>query len=505
MNKNLKIVVVDDEETIRDIFKEYLEAITHNRVLTAGNGLEALEIIKREEIDCCFTDLSMPTMDGIELARRIHLYDNTIPVVVMTGYPSMGNAIETLKNGVVDFLTKPIKMEQLPLIIERVMREKSLFVDNILLKEETKKNEKLIEINQELQQKIREVETLNLILQKLDQATTSRDLFNILVNLSGELTVCDETHFCIFTQGPTDYVVITSFYRDKDNNGTEAKCIEDNILKKVAYDGMPLLIRGNNGNGSIMAIPLKIRSKVFGILISLVKDNRCYFTEKDLYFLNFLAEKASFLIENLALYENIYENLFSTLYAFVETIEARDPYTKQHSTRVSGYALSIAKAMGCSQEEIDVLNISGNLHDIGKIGIPDSILLKPGRLTDGEYEVIKKHPVIGANIIGHFGMWADEQKIIRHHHERWDGNGYPDCLESEEIPFLSRILSVADAYDAMTSDRSYRNKLSDDVAAKIVKENAGGQFDPKIVDIFLKLPAPLSPSLAYPLTGMACL
>ena len=200
-----------------------------------------------------------------------------------------------------------------------------------------------------------------------------------------------------------------------------------------------------------------------------------------------MLEKASFSIENLALYENIYENLFSTLYAFVETIEARDPYTKQHSASVSKFAMSIAKENGCSQEEISKLDISGNLHDIGKIGIPDSILLKPGRLTDEEYEIIKKHPVIGSNIIGHLGMWTEEQEIIRHHHEKFDGTGYPDRLKGEEIPFLARILSVADVYDALTTHRSYRRRMSNKAAADIIKENSGSQFDPEIVDIFVDL------------------
>ena len=161
----------------------------------------------------------------------------------------------------------------------------------------------------------------------------------------------------------------------------------------------------------------------------------------------------------MALYENIYENLFATLYAFVEAIEARDPYTKQHSSRVTELAVSIGKEMGCSDEELDLLSFSGNLHDIGKLGIPDSILLKPGPLTGTEFEAIKKHPIIGANIVGHLGLLTAEQKIILHHHERWDGKGYPDGLKGESIPFLSRILSVADVYDAMASDRAYRKKL----------------------------------------------
>jgi len=285
----------------------------------------------------------------------------------------------------------------------------------------------------------------------------------------------------------TDYEIIASFFRDQNIEKSDAVHIEKKIAKKVANDGMPFLIRGNNGNGDTIAIPLKIKSSVFGILTSTIREETRCFSEKELYFLNLLVEKASFLTENLALYENIYENLFSTLYAFVETIEARDPYTKQHSANVSKYAMSIAKAYGCLQDEIARLNVSGNLHDIGKIGIPDSILLKPGRLTDEEYEIIKKHPVIGSNIIGHFGMWTDEQSIIRHHHERFDGKGYPDGLKGEEIPLLARILAVADVYDALTTDRSYRRKMPEHVAVKIIRENAGSQFDPKIVNIFLKL------------------
>jgi putative nucleotidyltransferase with HDIG domain len=487
MNKNLTILVVDDEENIRTIFKEYLESTKTYSVLTAVDGLEALEIIRTEEIDCCITDLSMPRMSGLELTEKIQEYDSSIPVVIITGYPSRDNAVETLKHGVVDFLTKPIKMDQIPLIIEKVMRARSIFIENILLKEEVEKKEQLLKINQELHQKIKEVETMNLILQQLEQATTSKELFTILVNLSGEITTCDEAYFCIDSQEMKDPAIITSFVRDKKKIMPNRQCTEESIVKKVTNDGIPLLVTENNGGNNVLAIPLKIRSSIFGILILLIKDGKRHFSEKDLYFLNFLAEKASFSIENFALYENIYENLFSTLYAFVEAIEARDPYTKQHSTRVTHYAVSIAKAMGCSQEEIDVLNVSGNLHDIGKIGIPDNILLKPGKLTDAENEIIKRHSSIGSNIIGHFAMWAKEEKIVKYHHERWDGKGYPDGLRGEEIPFLSRILSVADVYDALTSDRSYRKRLPDDVAIEIISENMGYQFDPKIVDVFLRL------------------
>jgi response regulator RpfG family c-di-GMP phosphodiesterase len=487
MNENLRILVVDDEECILNIFEDYFKSVPDYTLLTASNGLEALEIIKSDQINCCFTDLAMPRLDGLELARRIYQYDNTIPVVVMTGYPSMDIAIETLKNGVVDFITKPFSVEQILPTISKVISARSTFIQNILLKEEVEKSKKLIKVTNELTDKIKEIEAINLILQDLDQAKSSQDIFKKLVNLSGKITSCDEAHFCFFTQEMENYEVITSFYKDGYMMSVDAEIIEREMIEKVAADGIPYLINRKNGKGNLIAIPLKIRSRVFGILASIINGKDRSFSEKDIYFLNFLLEKASFSIENLALYENIYENLFSTLYAFVETIEARDPYTKQHSASVSKFAMSIAKENGCSQEEISKLDISGNLHDIGKIGIPDSILLKPGRLTDEEYEIIKKHPVIGSNIIGHLGMWTEEQEIIRHHHEKFDGTGYPDRLKGDEIPFLARILSVADVYDALTTHRSYRRRMSNKAAADIIKENSGSQFDPKIVDIFVNL------------------
>jgi HD-GYP domain-containing protein (c-di-GMP phosphodiesterase class II) len=146
--------------------------------------------------------------------------------------------------------------------------------------------------------------------------------------------------------------------------------------------------------------------------------------------------------------------------------------------------LILGKQLGCSGEELDILNFAGHLHDIGKIGIRDDILLKPGRLTDEEFEKIKEHPVIGANILEQLGMWEKERQIIRCHHERFDGTGYPDGLKGDQIPFLARILSLADVYDAMASDRAYRKRMEEELILKIINEGAGTQFDPDVVAEF---------------------
>ncbi len=454
MAQALNILVVDDEQPIREVMKEFLERRHSYRVLTAEDGFEALQILSKEKIDCCLTDISMPGLDGLELTGRIQSLDNTIPVVVMTGYPSLESAIRTLKNGVVDFLIKPVRLDQLSMVIERTMRERSLFVENVLLKEEVKGKQRILDLNRELEEKIRELETVNLILRRLDHPASSRALFETLVNLCGEITSCNEAHFVILDQEKKEPSVISSFYE---------------------------------GVREGIAAPLKIRSSLFGALVLRATNGKGPLKEKDLYYLDFLLDKASSSIENFALYDNLYQSLFSILYAFVETLEARDAYTKQHSARVTRYAVAMAKVLDRTEEEIEILQVAANLHDIGKIGVPDHILLKPGKLTAEEYEVIKKHPLIGSHIIGHFDMWSKEQCVVRAHHERWDGRGYPDGLKKEQIPYLARIISIADVYDALTSDRSYRSKMSQDKALAILSESAGSQFDPEISKVFIDL------------------
>jgi len=268
----------------------------------------------------------------------------------------------------------------------------------------------------------------------------------------------------------------------------------NNLINDVARDETPLIIADTSAQLSLhvrsfMGIPLKIRDKVFGVLVAVKTKNNPLFTEKDLYYLSFMVHQAAYMVENIALYDNLYENLFSTLSALVKAVEARDAYTKEHSSRVKDTAILLAKAYGCSKEEINVLDFAGRLHDIGKIGIRDDILLKTGRLTDVEFEKIKEHPLIGENIIGQLGLWEREKKIVRHHHERMDGSGYPDGLKGEDIPLLSRILSVADVYDALMSTRAYRKEMPKAEALKIISSGKGSQFDPRIVDLFFTLQA----------------
>ena len=169
------------------------------------------------------------------------------------------------------------------------------------------------------------------------------------------------------------------------------------------------------------------------------------------------------------------------------TVEAKDTYTRGHSDRVSSYSVILGEKLGLSEQDINTLRIGGLFHDIGKIGVPDSILLKDSRLTDDEYSEIKNHPSIGAHILSNATIFKDIIPIVKHHHERYDGNGYPGRLKGEEIPYLARIAAVADAFDAMTSKRTYRNSLSLDIVKEEIEKNKGTQFDPNLADVFLDI------------------
>ena len=502
------LLIVDDEESILGVVGEYFRRRGYH-VLTAQSGSVALRILKEQEVDCCFTDINMPEMNGLDLAERIRQQHSTLPVIVMTGYPSLDNSIRTLKNGVVDFLIKPINLKHMELSLRRVMRQRALFMENLLLKSEVKGKERIETLNRELLSKVDELNTLNRIMGHFTATSSSANVFQRTVDIAREVVRADLASFYVITSSAGQPYEVASARTPPagpepsvETRAGEMKASpvpvgsdEDlgQLVASVSADGLPLLAAVGAGDGgrpsrsrSLMAVPVKIREKLFGVLTAAMPAGGKVFTEKDLFYLSFTTQTAAGTIENLALYENLYENLFATLYGFVNALEARDLYTRQHSSRVTEIALILGRELGCSAEELNILNFAGPLHDIGKIGIRDDILLKPGRLSTEEFEKIKEHPIIGANMLSQLGLWDQERRIIRCHHERFDGGGYPDGLRQEEIPFLARILSLADAYDAMASDRAYRKRMEQSLILSIIQEGSGTQFDPGIVGAFQK-------------------
>ena len=186
-------------------------------------------------------------------------------------------------------------------------------------------------------------------------------------------------------------------------------------------------------------------------------------------------------------YEKLEQAYLESIATLRYTVEAKDSYTRGHSDRVSEYSVLIGKKLGLSDLQLRTLKIGGLFHDIGKIGVPDSILLKESKLTDDEYSEIKNHPSIGAHILSNATIFKDIIPIVKHHHERYDGKGYPSMLKGNEIPYLARITAIADSFDAMTSKRSYRDSLPIETVIDEFRKNKGTQFDPELTDIFLDI------------------
>ncbi|MBF0407900.1 MAG: GAF domain-containing protein [Candidatus Riflebacteria bacterium] len=239
---------------------------------------------------------------------------------------------------------------------------------------------------------------------------------------------------------------------------------------------------------SLISAPLLSREKIVGV-INCERDltNKQPFTPENVDLLDTLGSQATVAIQNARLYHNLLNVYLETIRALAAAIDAKDSYTHGHSRRVTDLSVSLAMAMNLRRIEVDTIRHAALLHDVGKIGISETILLKPGRLTDEEFETIKSHPHIGAGILNSIEFLKNVCCIIEHHHERYDGKGYPDGLKGTEIPLGARIVMVADSFDAITSCRPYRKPLTFKEALAEVERCSGTQFDPEVVKAFLTL------------------
>ncbi len=494
-----KVLIVDDEDVVRQTLGAYLNGLGDFEIFQASNALEGLAVVKKQGgVDGVFVDINMPGMDGIEFLGRLKEIDRTIAAAIITGQPSMNVIVNAMRAGASDFLTKPFKFDQFQVAVERMIRERSILKENEFLTEEVKLKKALEQINEKLESKVREQAVLFAISDTLSQIRNTSELYNSIVKLACALTGAAHSYFWVVNREEHQLILMGAsgpYSTDMESvsmDRTDVPCV------RVAVEELPIFVArdgddGNGGNGSSnpglknqVLVPFNIRNEIFGVL-SVCGDSRSHLGEEALFLMHLLAERASLTVENLLLYDSLSMNLYATLRALVRSLEAKDPYTKLHSQRVTHIALTLAEFMGVNDEDLEVLEFAGNLHDIGKIGIRDQVLMKPGKLTRDEYEIIKAHPVIGEEIVSHLGLMTQAKGIIRHHHERWDGKGYPDGLSGESIPALARILAVADTYDAMTTDRPYRKGHTPDEAHEEIVRNAASQFDPVAVKAFSEL------------------
>ncbi len=477
-----RILVVDDYVPTRQMIVDALSDSGYQAIKEAENGREALGFFKKEHYDLVISDVMMPLMGGMELLQHLKEIKPETAVIMITAQPEVELTVSALKKGAVDFLKKPFNIDDLIYKVHVYLQENNIvshqsYQSDLLLKQ--------------IEEKTNELSIHSYIYDSVENIEGNHDeIFEKLATVAMRVVDGEECFLLIYDDETREFHARVSKSLTNSFNSKLTIISLKHLYHQVVEKGDALMIHSQDHPfvaPSLICSPLMIRDKTFGVLSIRKKKGRGSFTQKDLNYLVSLCKRASLNLENKMLYESMYVNVLDTFKALIASIQVRDQYTEDHSLRVTKLAVRLAREMGCSRGEIESLKISGSLHDLGKVAIPDNVLLKPDRLTNEEYEIIKQHPDTGERILKPVAIFERERTIIRHHHERWDGKGYPSSLSGEDIPLLARILAITDTFDAITNNRPYRHAQSVETAVGEIKKNMGTQFDPKVADRFLKI------------------
>ncbi|MCG6538380.1 MAG: HD domain-containing protein, partial [Syntrophales bacterium LBB04] len=338
-----------------------------------------------------------------------------------------------LRSGTVDFLAKPFKIDDL------------LFKVNIYLREKTLLAAESLEIKESavtLKNKTRELSLQGYIYDSIENTFgDNKDIFEKIADMA--MNVVEGESCALWLYDAEEDEFRPQIVKSGNRPQSIQKLLDPSwlvLFKQVVENKEGVIVPASDHPEkmpALMCAPLMIRDRVFGVLHIQKNGNREAFSEKDLHYILSLTKRASLNLENKILYESIFNNILETFKSLIASIQARDCYTEEHSLRVTKMAVSLARALKCPEQDIESIKIAGILHDIGKIAIPDGILLKPDKLSVAEYTLIQEHPVVGENILKPMLLFDREREIILHHHERWDGTGYPRGLAGEQIPYLS--------------------------------------------------------------------
>ncbi|MFH1202316.1 MAG: HD domain-containing phosphohydrolase [Candidatus Omnitrophota bacterium] len=347
----------------------------------------------------------------------------------------------------------------------------------------------------------RELDDVAKISQNISSCSNLKNTLCLIVKLTAKIMNADACALRLISIDGKNLIPEYSTGLGKNYLNETPLKVGEGIAGKVAQLGKPLSVfdvtkdsrtryggfASKVGVVSALSVPTIFKEDVLGVITVYSKTPR-HFNENEIKLIMTFANQAAVAIHEAQLYRDVHINYFNTIHSLVLAMEARDPYNRGHSERVTQYAIKIATKLRIPQEQIDVLQFGGRVHDVGKIGISDLILNKPGRLTLAERAIIELHPLKGAEMLEPLKFLEPCLPLVKHHHERFDGNGYPDRLKKAEIPLCARIVSCADAFDAMTSERPYRiRKLTLGEAIEELKLNSGKQFDPAIIPALINI------------------
>ena len=446
MKKQPRILIVEDSAAMRNALSLTLRTISEDLDL-AENGKAGLDIAMKRSYDMVITDVDMPIMDGFDFCRALKSNPRTcnIPVVILSSHDNDSDIENGFEVGASGYISKTNAQQHLPLLLEKLIEKASLLKKRLIL---------VVDDSQ--------------IITSIVRKGLENEGFDVIVAHNGKQAL-----EMISAHRP-DLVL-----SDLNMPVMDGLTLCRTLRQHPDFSGIPFICMSAESDRYRMRQMLQCGASTY-IIKPFNIDQLIIMLEK------LLSDHFQLILKERERLETERQAMLAGISSLVQALEARDQYTRGHSEAVSDITLELAKMTGASKDELEDIAIGARLHDIGKIGVRDDILLKPGKLSEVEFAMIKRHPLIGARILAPIQSLEKTIPIVLSHHERFDGKGYPEGLKGGKIPFWARLTAVADTYHALISNRPYRKSLPKHKAYQIISDARETQLCPESVDLFLK-------------------